>query len=66
MTTLNIGIEFNERFHLIPYLTCSFGKSVFIQLPYLGNYDVEVSVWDLYNHCCKQYTKALSSLLLIN
>lgn len=31
--------------------------SVFVQLPYLGNYDVEMSVWDVYNHCCKQYTK---------
>ena len=32
-------------------------KNVFVQLPYLGNYDVEMSVFDLYNHCCKQYTK---------
>ena len=32
-------------------------RNVFIQLPYLGNYDVEVSVWNIYNHCCKQYTK---------
>ena len=31
--------------------------NVFVQLPYLGNYDVEMCVWDLYNHCCKQYTK---------
>ena len=31
--------------------------SVFVQLPYLGNYDVEMVVWDVYNHCCKQYTK---------
>ena len=30
---------------------------VFVQLPYLGNYDVEISVWDAYNHCSKQYTK---------
>jgi hypothetical protein len=30
---------------------------VFVQLPYLGNYDVEMSVWDKYNHCCKQYTQ---------
>lgn len=34
----------------------TFGN-VFVQLPYLGNYDVEMSVWDVYNHCCKQYTK---------
>jgi hypothetical protein len=32
-------------------------RNVFVQLPYLGNYDVEMSVWDLYNHCSKQYTK---------
>ena len=31
--------------------------SIFVQLPYLGNYDVEMCVWDLYNHCCKKYTK---------
>ena len=31
--------------------------SVFVQLPYLGNYDVEINVWDVYNHCSKQYTK---------
>ena len=31
--------------------------NIFVQLPYLGNYDVEVSVWDVYNHCCKQHTK---------
>ena len=31
--------------------------NVYVQLPYLGNYDVEISVWDVYNHCCKQYTK---------
>lgn len=31
--------------------------NVFVQLPYLGNYDVEMKVWDLYNHCSKQYTK---------
>ena len=30
---------------------------MFVQLPYLGNYDVEMTVWDVYNHCCKQYTK---------
>lgn len=34
----------------------TFGN-VFVQLPYLGNYDVEMTVWDVYNHCCKQYTK---------
>ena len=31
--------------------------SVFVQLPYLGNYDVEMTVWDVYNHCCKKYIK---------
>jgi hypothetical protein len=31
--------------------------SVFVQLPYLGSYDVEMSVWDVYNHCCRQHTK---------
>ena len=31
--------------------------SVFVQLPYLGNYDVEVCVWDVYNHCSKKITK---------
>jgi hypothetical protein len=31
--------------------------NIFVQLPYLGNYDVEVSVWNTYNHCCKQYKK---------
>lgn len=30
---------------------------VFVQLPYLGNYDVEMTVWDIYNHCCKKFTK---------
>ena len=30
---------------------------LFVQLPYLGNYDVEMTVWDVYNHCCRQYTK---------
>lgn len=34
----------------------TFGN-LFVQLPYLGNYDVEMTVWDVYNHCCKQYTK---------
>lgn len=34
----------------------TFGN-VFVQLPYLGSYDVELSVWDVYNHCCRQYTK---------
>jgi hypothetical protein len=32
-------------------------EKVLVQLPYLGNYNVEVSVWDVYNHCCKQFTK---------
>ena len=32
-------------------------SNVFVQLPYLGNYDVEMSVWDVYNHCSKQHTK---------
>ena len=32
-------------------------KNVFVQLPYLGNYDVEMTIWDIYNHCCKKYTK---------
>ena len=30
---------------------------VFVQLPYLGNYDVEISVWDVFNHCSKKFTK---------
>jgi hypothetical protein len=34
----------------------TFGN-VFVQLPYLGNYDVEMNVWDVYNHCCRQVTK---------
>lgn len=34
----------------------TFGN-IFIQLPYLGNYDVEMTVWDMYNHCCKKVTK---------
>ena len=34
----------------------TFGN-VFVQLPYLGNYDVEMTVWDIYNHCNKQHTK---------
>lgn len=42
MATLNIGIEFNERLHLIPYFTCSFGKSIFIQFRFL---------------CCEFYIK---------
>ena len=29
----------------------------FVQLPYLGNYDVEMTVWDTYNHCLKQNKK---------
>lgn len=32
-------------------------EKIFVQLPYLGKYNVEVSVWDEYNHCCKQYTE---------
>ena len=31
--------------------------NVFVQLPFLGNYDVEMTVWDVYNHCCKKYVK---------
>jgi hypothetical protein len=31
--------------------------NIFVQLPYLENYDVEVTVWNTYNHCCKQYKK---------
>ena len=31
--------------------------NMFVQLPYLGNYDVEMVVWDLYNHCSKKYIK---------
>ena len=31
--------------------------NVFVQLPYLGNYDVEMTVWDIYNHCCKNNKK---------
>ena len=34
----------------------TFGN-VFVQLPYLGNYDVEMTVWDTYNHCSKKFTK---------
>ena len=30
---------------------------VFVQLPYLGTYDVEMTVWDIYNHCSKKHTK---------
>ena len=29
--------------------------NLFAQLPYLGNYNVEVTVWGLYNHCRKKY-----------
>ena len=29
----------------------------FVQLPYLGNYDVEMTAWNGYNHCCKKSTK---------
>lgn len=32
-------------------------RSVFIQLPYLGNYDVEIAVMDVYNHRIKYYKK---------
>ncbi len=31
--------------------------NIFVQLPYLGNYDVEMVVWDTYNHRCKRKTK---------
>ena len=31
--------------------------SVFVQLSYLGNYDVEMTVWDVYNHCSKKCVK---------
>jgi hypothetical protein len=31
--------------------------NMFVQLPYLGNYDVEMTIWDTYNHCSKKYTK---------
>ena len=31
--------------------------NIFVQLPYLGNYDVEMTVWDAYNHCSRLYTK---------
>ena len=34
----------------------TFGE-LFVQLPFLGNYDVEMTVWDTYNHCCKKVTK---------
>ena len=30
---------------------------LFAQLPYIGSYDVEMSIWDVYNHCNKQFTK---------
>ena len=32
-------------------------REVFVQLPYLGNYDVEMRVWDKYNNCCYQFEK---------
>ena len=32
-------------------------KQLFVQLPYLGKYDVEMTVWDIYNHCSKKITK---------
>ena len=31
--------------------------NVFVQLPYLGNYDVEMTVFDAYNHYCNKQTK---------
>jgi hypothetical protein len=31
--------------------------NMFVQLPYLGNYDVEMTVWDIYNHCSKRNIK---------
>ena len=31
--------------------------NMFVQLPYLGNYDVDMTVWDIYNHCSKKQTK---------
>ena len=31
--------------------------NLFVQLPYLGIYDVEMTVWDAYNHCCKYNKK---------
>ena len=31
--------------------------NMFLQLPYLGIYDVEMKVWDVYNHCCKYNRK---------
>ena len=31
--------------------------NMFVQLPYLGNYDVEMTVWDVYNHCSKKQVK---------
>ena len=34
----------------------TFGK-LFVQLPHLGNYDVEMTVWDVYNHCSKKIAK---------
>ena len=34
----------------------TFGN-VFVQLPYLGNYDVEMTIWDVYNHCSKKQIK---------
>ena len=51
MATLNIGIEFNERLHLIPYFTCSFGKSIFIQFRFL---------------CCEFYIKFISGSYSVN
>ena len=31
--------------------------NMFVQLPYLGNYDVEMTVWDIYNHHSRKNTK---------
>ena len=31
--------------------------NLFVQLPYLGNYDVEMVVWNTYNHRCKRILK---------
>ena len=51
MARLDIGIEFNERIHLIPYFTCSFGKSIFIQFRFL---------------CCEFYIKFLSGCYTVD
>ena len=46
-----------KKWNVVYFGTVEKYKNVFVQLPYLGNYDVEITVWDTYNHCCKQYTK---------